>query len=284
MSITRINTNTDALMAGANLRKMEFSLSRTMSHLSTGLRIVTAVDDPSGMALSATFQAQMRGTNQAVANAEDGLSLIQLADAALADNMDILLRMRDITVRASSDATLTTAQRTSMSNEITNLQSELTRRAGALTFNSKVLFDGGLSGVEIQVGADNLQANRITITIPICSAADLDGSGGCDLTAIDGFSTAAEAQSALTGYQSAITTLSDVQEIVGVQARGLERIINTLSAAEVNMAAAFSRLTDADMASEISDFAKQQVIAQAATAMIAQANAQPQMILKLLGM
>jgi len=126
--MTRINTNTDALLAGANLRKMEFSISRTMSHLSTGLRIVTGADDPAGMGLMTTFKAQLGGIRMAIQNAEDGLSLMSTADSALSDTNDILLRMRDIAVRASSDATLTPSSRQSMQQEYVDLRAGSNRR------------------------------------------------------------------------------------------------------------------------------------------------------------
>lgn len=279
MSMTRINTNTDALMATANLNKMSFQLSRTLSHLSTGLRIVTGADDPSGVALMGAFQAQMRGTAVAIQNAEDGLSLMQLADSAMADNMDIMLRMRDLAVRGAQDVTLTSAARIGMNTELSSLMSEITRRAGAVTFNSKILFSGGMSGVTLQVGPDNNAAQLLTIRIPTMSIADINT---VSITGA-GMSTMTRAASSIDIIQSGINQLSTLQAVVGSQARELERVINSLNSAEVNVAAAASRISDADMASEISAFAKQQVISMAATAMIAQANAQPQQVMKLLG-
>jgi len=279
MSMTRINTNTDALLAGANLRKMEFSISRTMSHLSTGLRIVTGSDDPAGIGLMATFKAQLGGIRMAIQNAEDGLSLMNTADSALADNMDILLRMRDIAVRASSDATLTTSSRQSMQQEYIDLRAELTRRSDAIAFNTKILFSGGLSGKTIQVGPDNTAAYLLTIVIPRLSVTSMNGRNIVSACV----SQLLSAQKAISLIQSAINGFASIQTTVGAQAKSLERLVNDLRAEEVNLAAASSRISDADMATEVSEFAKQQIIAQAATAMIAQANANPQSVLKLLG-
>ncbi len=279
MSMTRINTNTDALLAGANLRKMEFSISRTMSHLSTGLRIVTGSDDPAGIGLMATFKAQLGGIRMAIQNAEDGLSLMSTADSALADNMDILLRMRDIAVRASSDATLTTSSRQSMQQEYIDLRAELTRRSDAIAFNTKILFSGGLSGKTIQVGPDNTAAYLLTIVIPRLSVTSMNGRNIVSACV----SQLLSAQKAISLIQSAINGFASLQTTVGAQAKSLERLVNDLRAEEVNLAAASSRISDADMATEVSEFAKQQIIAQAATAMIAQANANPQSVLKLLG-
>lgn len=279
MSITRINTNTDAMLAGANLRKVEFQLSRTMSHLSSGMRIVTAADDPAGVALLGSFQAQMRGTEVAIQNAEDALSLMQTADSALSDNMEILLRMRDLAVRASQDATLTTAQRQSMDTEIVDLKSEITRRQAAITFNTKVLFSGGLSGVTVQIGPDNTTSSRLSIRIPVMSVTDINQQSIKNIC----ITQVAWAQSSIGIAQSAINQLGTLQAVVGAQCRDLERVVNSLSSTDVNLAAAASRISDADMASEISEFAKLQVISMAATAMIAQANAQPQQVMQLLG-
>ena len=279
MSITRINTNTDALMASANLRKLEFQMSRTMSHLSSGLRIVNGSDDPSGVALMGSFNAQLSGTRAAIQNAEDGLSLLQLADTSIGQTQDILLRMRDLAVRASSDATLTSAQRYTMDQEVIDLRTEISRKRGAITFNTKVLFSGALDGTTIQVGPDNNANQLMSVLLPYT---DTDDINGVDITA-EAVSTAADALAAIDGFQDAINGLADLQSIIGVQEKNLERVIIDLQAAEVNVAASASRISDADMALEVSAFARQQVLSQAATAMIAQANAQPQQVLSLLG-
>jgi len=226
-----------------------------------------------------TFRAQLSGTDVAIQNAEDGLSMMQLADSALSQNMDILLRMRDVAVRASTDATLTTSQRQSMDQEIQDLRTELGRRTTAISFNTKILLSGGLSGATLQVGPDNSATSRMSIQIPICSVSDI---GGMSVVVANVASTAA-AQVAIDIFQSAINGLSKLQSIVGVQEQALERTINDLNSTKVNLAAATSRIQDADMAAEISNFARQQVVSLAATAMIAQANSQPQQVLSLLG-
>lgn len=287
MSITRINTNVDAMQAGANLRKLEFQMSRTMNHLATGLRINTGADDPSGVALSASFKAQVSGTRTAIQNAEDGLSMMALADTTLAGLNDLLIRMRDLAVRASTDATLTTAQCESMEQEIIQLKTEFQNKKYSVTFNGRVLFSGGMSAGTapdtvgyLQVGADNKAAMRMTVRIPTISYGNIGGVSIYD-THISGG--AVSARHAIDVFNSAMMGLSRLQTVVGCQEQALERKITELNSAEVNMAAASSRVTDADMAYEISQFARQQVIAQAATAMIAQANVQPQSILSLLG-
>jgi len=278
--MTRINTNSDALLAGANLMKMEMQMSRTLSHLSTGLRIVTGADDPAGLGVSAGMRAQLGGVAMAIQNAQDALSMMSTADTALADNMNMLLRMRDIAVRASSDATLTTTQRQTMEQEYVNLKGEIQRRRSAITFNGKVLFSGAVSGKTIQIGPDNASGYKLSIKIPLISVSFFGT--GKSLSAAH-VSQVASAAKAIDIVQSCINGLANIQNIVGSQQTELENIINALSSEQVNLAAASSRITDADMAQEITSFARQQIIAQAATAMIAQANAQPQSVMKLLG-
>jgi flagellin len=281
MSMTRINTNADAMLASANLMKMEYQMSRTLSHLSTGLRIVTGADDPAGLGISSGMRAQLGGVAMAIQNAQDGLSMMSTADTALADNMTMLLRMRDIAVRASSDATLTTTQRQTMEQEYINLKGEIARRRTAITFNGKVLFSGAVSGKTIQIGPDNSSGYKFSIKIPLISVTFF---GVATRTLSNAHvSQVGSAGKAIDIVQSCINGLAKIQAIVGSQEEELQNIINALSSEQVNLAAANSRVTDADMASEISNFAKQQIIAQAATAMIAQANAQPQSVMKLLG-
>ena len=288
MSITRINTNTEALLAGSYLAKTEYQLSKTMARLSSGLRINTGADDPSGVALAKGFTAQIGGTQMAIQNAQDALSIMQLADAAMNSAMDIMLRMRDIAVKAASDVTVTTAQRKSMEQEYVSLKSEFQRRKTQTTFNSKTLFAGSMVGKQVQIGPNNSTSNRMSINVPVLSVGGIGAAGGTVgrslLIAHVSGNTGTRAQSAIQYIQSCINNLADLQSAVGVQEAGLQRVIDDLSSANVNMNAARSRIQDADMAAEVSEFARAQVISQSATAMIAQANAQPQTVMKLLGL
>jgi flagellin len=279
MSLTRINTNTDAMLASNNLSKMEFQLSRTLSHLSTGLRIVTGSDDPAGLGVSAGMKAQLGGVTQALQNAQDGLSMMSTADSALADNMSMLLRMRDIAVRSASDATLTTTQRQTMEQEYTNLKGEFTRRRTAITFNGKAIFNGAVSGKTIQIGPDNTAGMKFSIKIPQMSATNIYGRSLTNAHV----SQVSNAKSAIDIVQSAINGLALLQTIVGSQQKELQDIVSVLGSEQVNVAAASSRITDANMASEVTDFAREQIIASAATSMIAQANSQSNSVMKILG-
>jgi flagellin len=253
-------------------------LQTSLARLSSGLRINWAADDPSGLAIAKGMEAQIGGIRTAVQNAEDGINLIRTADGSLAATHEILLRMRDLAVRASNEATLTTADMTRLNNEFSSLADEISRKSTAVTFNTKVLFDGTFdAGLVLQVGADNAATYRISITITALADTDL----GIDQVSVT-LSTAAGAQSAITAVQDAINLISDVRSNLGIQERRLNYIIDDLKAADINISAAKSRILDADMAVEISEFTRLQILQQSGTAILAQANAQPQSILQLL--
>jgi len=284
MSVTRIYTNPEAMMARRNLGQVEDQLGTTIRHLSTGLRITRGADDPSGLALAGKFDAQMRGTTVAIQNAEDALSMLTLADDTINTMMDLLQRARDLAVRSASQATMTTTQRYDLEKEIVRIKAEINRQAQAVTFNGKQILGGGLSQARIQVGADNNANQRITLSVPLLSWGNV-GNGALMLNLVR-VSTATAAQSAITLLDSAtggIAKLASLQAAIGVQERNLQYIIEDLSSAEYNMAAAKSRIMDADMAQEISDLARLTILTQSGVAALAQANMQPQAILTLLG-
>lgn len=289
MSIMNINTNVNSLIAQGSLRKLDSGLSTTMKRLSSGLRINSAADDPSGVALANSMTAHMRGVHQAINNAQDGLNLLAFADSALNETLDILQRLNDLAVKAANEAVLTTADIQSIQNEIDSLRTELSRRAGAVTFNTKILFSGGFSdGQMLQIGANNGAAFQITVQL---QAVTLSGMGfwsvpnTISLVVTSGAqnSSLGAANTAIDAVKSAINIVSNMQAAIGVQEKKLQYIINDLSSEEINIAAAKSRITDADMAAEISEFTRLQVLTQAATAMLAQANLQPQIVSQLLG-
>jgi flagellin len=280
MSITRILTNPDSIAVQANLNSIQDQLSKVVSHLSTGLRITTGADDPSGVTLANKFRTQQSGTEQAVANVQDGLSLLATADSALNDTQDMLRRMRDLAVKASNDAVLTTSDQANLDTEFQALMTEINRRAQGVSFNTKNLLDGTFStGLFIQVGANNASQYQMSIVIYCMSL------GTLSLTLVtNNITTLSNAISSITVVQSALNTVSSIQAGLGVAELKLNHVINDLQAQDVNIAAAKSRITDADMASEISAFTKLQVLTQVGTAMLSQANAQPQMVLSLLGL
>lgn len=296
MSISRIYTNTDAQMAIAFLEKNQFSMTATLRRLSSGLRVITGADDPSGIGIITSFKRQISGTEQAIVNTQEGLTMLQTADAALNETIDVLFRMKDLAIKAANSATITTAAISQINSELQSLKSEITRRSSAITFNTKSLFDGGFAvGQPLQIGPDNNSANTMTIVISAVTLTNLylidAGTWGTmgslaisNYTGAIPYSTAVSfAQVAMDVINSAINIVSNVRSTIGVQESRLNFAINDLTNMDVNLTAALSNVQDADMASEIAEFARLQVISQTGIAMLAQANLQPQQILTLLG-
>ena len=289
-----INTNISGLIGLNNLRLTNLGLKTSLERLSSGLRINKGADDPSGLAIAKGMEAQIGGIRTAVQNAEDGISLIHTADGTLAETHDILMRMRDLAVRSGNEATLTTADRKRLNNEFQSLKTEITRKANAVTFNTKVLFTGTFSTRALQIGPDNGLNFRLTTYIKSMAAGSIGLSGnvavfystlgvagaGGDCGAKLQFITSA--QRAIDLVNSAINQVSDVRAALGIQERRLGHIIDDLKAEDINISAAKSRIYDADMAVEISEFTRLQILQQTGTAILAQANAQPQSVLQLL--
>lgn len=274
--MTVINTNINGLIGLNNLRLTNNGLSTSLARLSSGLRINYAADDPSGLAIGKGMEAQIGGIRMATQNAEDGISLIHAADGALSETQDILMRMRDLAVRGSNEAVLTDADSARLASEFQSLSDELTRKAGAFSFNTKGLLDGTFTnGLSLQIGPDNGATFVIHLSIPCMSAGTLAVDD-------DGLTTVAGAQTAISAVDAALSTVSNTRANLGVQERRLMHVIDDLAAQEINISAAKSRIMDADMAVEISEFTRLQILQQSGTAILAQANAQPQSILQLM--
>ncbi|HOC92715.1 MAG TPA: flagellin [bacterium] len=283
-----VNTNISGLIGLNNLRLTNLGLQTSLERLSSGLRINHASDDPSGLAIAKGMESQIGGIRTAVQNAEDGINLIRTADGSLSETHDILLRMRDLAVRAANEATLTTADMTRLDNEFKSLMDEIHRKSSAVTFNTKVLFDGTYSaGQVLQVGPDNGATFRLSVTIPLLTVSgQLNLAFGADWMSVPAdrrnLLVASAAQSSIDFVNSAINQISDIRANLGIQERRLGHIIDDLKAADINISAAKSRIYDADMAVEISEFTRLQILQQSGTAILAQANAQPQSVLQLL--
>lgn len=276
--MTVINTDISSLIALNNLRINDLAFSTALERLSSGLRINHASDDPSGLAIATGMEAQIGGINQAVSNSEDGISLLNTADGALSQTQEMLLRMRDLSVRASNEATLTTADNQRLQNEFASLASEIDRQSKAITFNGKNLFDGTFqNGQILQVGPDATPANRITIQISQIDSNKLGIAPGAA-----SLSSPSKALIAISAVNNALNQVSDVRSSLGIQSRRLGYVINDLQVMNVNLSAAKSRITDADMAETISEFTRLQVMRQVGIAVLAQANSQRKSILTLL--
>jgi len=275
-----INTNIQSQIGLNNLRVTNKGITESLERLSSGYKINKAADDPSGLAIATGQTMQVRGIRMAVQNAEDTINLIQTADGALKETDEILQRMRELSVRAANEAVLTTSDRTKLNNEFQSLMSELNRKANAVTFNTKKILNGATTlatGAKAQIGANNAAEYQLTISIKDTRPANIGG----NITA-QVLTTAAKAQSAITKVSGAITSVAAIRANLGVLQRRLNHIVNDLTAEDINISAARSRIQDTDFAAQISTFTKLQILQQSGTAILAQANAQPQSVLQLL--
>ena len=267
----RINHNLNSLNAQRNMRINTDSTAKASEKLSSGLRINRAGDDAAGLAISEKMRGQIRGLNQASRNAQDGISLIQTAEGALNETHSILQRMRELANQAASD-TNKDEDRTKIQTEVSQLIEELGTIAENTKFNTQALLSGA-ADLEIQTGAN--KDEKMTISLESVTASSL---GVSALTV----ATKSGATSALTTLDTAISTVSTLRAKFGAYQNRLEHTINNLGTSSENLTAAESRIRDVDMAEEMSNFTKNNVLTQAAQAMVAQANSQPQSVLQLL--
>jgi len=274
-----INHNLGSLNANRNMNINANNAGKSMEKLSSGLRINRAGDDAAGLAISEKMRGQIRGLDQASANAQDGISMIQTAEGGLNEVHSILQRQRELAVQASTDTNVTT-DRTAIKNEFDQLSSEITRLSTTTEFNTQKLLDGsaGTAGVaKIQVGANAGQTIDIDFTT---TGVSLTATAAA-VTALD-VSTQTGADSAITAVQSEIENVSSGRSYLGAVQNRLEHTINNLGNSSENLTAAESRIRDVDMAKEMSTFSKNNILSQAAQAMLSQANQQPQQVLQLL--
>jgi flagellin len=283
----RINHNIAALNTYRQLTINNASGSKAIEKLSSGLRINRAGDDAAGLAISEKMRGQIRGLEMASKNAQDGVSLIQTAEGALNETHSILQRMRELAVQSAND-TNDTSDRGQLQEEVDALLEEIDRIATSTEFNGKKLLNGDLAaGKEItfHIGANAGQA--LTLEIGDMQAAalgddsDSDGTLNTTLSAVK-IDSQTNANSAITTIQGAIDMVSTQRSKLGAAQNRLEHTIANLGTAAENLTAAESRIRDVDMAKEIMEFTKTSILTQAAQAMLAQANLQPQGVLQLL--
>jgi flagellin len=271
----RINNNIEAMNTTRQLSINGFNQSKSLEKLSSGQRINRAGDDAAGLAISEKMRGQIRGLQQASRNSQDGISMIQTAEGALNETHAILQRMRELAVQAANDTNVT-ADRSAVQLELTALTSEIDRIANSTEFNTQKLLDGTFTDKTLLVGANS----GVTISLSIASmnAANI----GNDLTANVLISTTAEAQTSVSNINSAISMVSTQRASLGAVQNRLEHTIQNLDTAAENLQASESRVRDVDMAKEMVAFTKNNILNQAATAMLAQANQAPQAVLQLL--
>jgi flagellin len=274
-----VNTNLFSLNAQRKLSQSQSSLSTSMQRLSSGLRINSAADDAAGLAISQRMSAQVRGMNVAIRNANDGISLAQTADGALSSVGDSLQRMRELAVQ-SRNSTNSDSDKESLDLEFSQLSSEIGRVLGGTTFNGKTILGADAGTLTFQVGANVTTNDSIDI-------ATTDLTTDAAITTVTGASIGSAADATaiatvITDIDSAIDAINSQRATFGASQNRFNSVVANLQTSVENQSAAASRITDADFAAETANMSRAQILQQAGTAMVAQANQLPQSVLRLL--
>jgi flagellin len=297
--MTVINSNSAALRAQNGTRVANMELNTAMARLSSGKRINSASDDAAGLAISNSMTSQLNGMNQAISNANDGISLAQTADGSLDEVTNMMQRIRELAVQAAS-GTYSSDDRDDMQSEVSQLTAQIGDIVRTTTFNGVALFGSGTGSgfsatatgsasalsFKIQVGSENGQTVDIDVAgLGLFGSGNITGSfdgtkytGGLDISGADG----TNASSALDTINTALQTVSQVRATLGASESRLNSAVNNLTNNVTNLTDARSRIADADFSAESTNLAKAQILNQAATAMLAQANQSQQGVLKLL--
>lgn len=280
-----LSTNVSAINAQNNLSKTTAALNTTFQRLSSGLRINSAKDDPAGLAMADSLQTDARLAAVAIRNANDGISLTSIADSAMSEIGNILSRMGEL-AQQSANGVYTNSQRSALSSEFTALGSEIERIATTTSFNDRALLSNSQS-VSLQVGLDSSSDSQITITAinGTLAALGLAASGSTlsfSVIANSDEASQSAATAALTAVTGALSSLNSSRGSLGAAESRLSFAIDHLAVARENFIAAESRIRDADVAQEVAEMVRLQVLQQATTAVLAQANQQPQLVLQLL--
>jgi len=276
-----INTNIASIDAQRNLDMSQSSLSTSMQRLSSGLRINSAKDDAAGLAIAQRMNAQINGMNVAERNSNDGISLAQTADGALSQVGDALQRMRELAVQARN-ATNTSNDKDSLNKEFGQLQSEIQRVLGGTTFNGKAILGADATQLNFQVGANTTANDTVSIkTVNMTQDSQITAVTGSSAT-IGASATDGAIATVINNIDTAINDVNNTRATFGASESRFDSIISNLQTSVENQSAAYSRIMDADFAQETANLSRAQVLQQAGTAMVAQANQQPQQVLRLL--
>ncbi len=275
----RINQNIAAMNAYRNLSVTDGQMSKSLEKLSSGFRINRAADDAAGLAISEGLRSQVGGLKVAVRNSQDGISVVQTAEGALTEVHSILQRMRDLAVQGANDSNNADA-RLAITKEATELSSELTRMAASTNFDGTNLLDGsktGAAALTFQVGAGSTAAAN-TISVDLGTANVNTVVAGITFDVTDN----TKALATVSAVDAQIKAVSTARAGLGALQNRFEHTINNLNVAVENLSASESRIRDTDMAAEMVNFTRSQILSQAGTAMLAQANQAPQGVLRLL--
>lgn len=271
---TIVNTNVASLTAQRSLAKSSGELATALQRLSSGLRINSAKDDAAGLAISERLTTQVRGYNQAIRNAGDGISLAQTAEGGMDAITNSLQRMRELAVQAANFSN-TTADRTAINSEFAQLKTEIDRVSSQTKFNTRGLLDGTFTAATFQVGANQGE------TISVDAITNM-GATALGLTAATDVTTAANATTAIGAIDTALTTVTSARANLGASINRFEQTVSNLRVTVENLSAARSRIQDADFAAETAALTRVQILQQSGMAVLSQANAIPQGVLSLL--
>jgi len=276
-----INTNIASLNAQRNLNSSQSALSTAMQRLSSGMRVNSAKDDAAGLAIAERMNAQVRGMNVAIRNANDGISLAQTAEGALSKVGDALQRMRELAIQARN-ATNSSSDKDSLNKEFTELQSEISRVLGGTTFNGQRILGSDATTLTFQIGANTGPDDIIDITTENLTTATDIAAITATSAAIDASATVGDIATVIDNIDLAIDNVNNTRATFGATQSRFDAIISNLQQSVENQAAARSRIMDADFAAETAAMSRAQILQQAGTAMVAQANQLPQQVMRLL--
>jgi flagellin len=271
-----INTNVQSLTAQRNLGMSQASLSTSMQRLSSGLRVNSAKDDSAGLAIAERMQSQVRGMNVAMRNANDAISMAQTAEGAIGKVGDMLQRMRELAVQ-SANSTNSTDDRSNLNAEFKELKAEISRTITSTKFNGLAVLGSDAGTLTFQVGA-NTDDTVDVVTTNMATNADISAV----TVSTSAITDVSSARAAMTDIDAALTKVNTERALYGASQNRFETIISTLQVSSENQSAARGRIMDADFASETANLSRSQILQQAGTAMVAQANALPQGVLSLL--
>jgi flagellin len=271
-----IRTNVASLNAQRNLSSTQTALNTSMARLSSGYRITKAGDDAAGLGISTKLEAQIRSFNQAVRNANDGISVIQTTESALDNTANMLTRLRELAMQSASDG-IGDSERGYINTEATNLTAEMDRIANTTKFNGASLLDGTATTLDFHVGIESGSNDVISFTTLDATTATLFGGATLDLASKAG------SVAALDVIDTALGAVSDNRSTLGAAGNRLQSAIATIQSFNEQLSAANSRIKDVDVAEETSAMARSNILQQAGVSVLAQANQQPQLALKLLG-
>jgi flagellin len=276
-----INTNIASLNAQRNLNSSQSALSTAMQRLSSGMRVNSAKDDAAGLAIAERMNAQVRGMNVAIRNANDGISLAQTAEGALSKVGDALQRMRELAIQARN-ATNSSSDKDSLNKEFAELQSEISRVLGGTTFNGQRILGADATTLTFQIGANTGADDIINITTENLTTATDITAITATAAVIDASATIGDIATVIDNIDLAIDNVNNTRATFGATQSRFDAIISNLQQSVENQAAARSRIMDADFAAETAAMSRAQILQQAGTAMVAQANQLPQQVMRLL--